>query len=339
MLAALVVASAGCSRKATLMQEQPGAASTVSADSTARLLRDAQQAWDAQSDDAHAASLTLAAVHLDLLGRPPATWRSRAEDLLDSLGIGVETAGGPCAMIVNVFVRSDPSRGSWPALYWCDGPNVRWQETEGLAHRGADSAAKGSPVRVAALFARTRGGRQEPLLLVWARRSKDAHWKVAQTLGADSLGGAGTASFETSADTSIDLVTRTFRTPRGFDECNTCPHLVREHRFRWRASGFERIADQEVPSTYATFVRLIAALQQDSPGAAALVTNPGLIDLAKQYEWNRSKGTWRVAPGTEEAGSVLTFFRGGQEAYRVTFEPSGDDWVINGIQSVPRTVE
>ena len=346
-LAALALAAGGCTRKATLVQDQGGSASSVSPDSTAQMLHDVQQAWDAQSDDAHAATLTLQIVRQELLGLPPATWGSRTEDLLDSLGVGVETAGGPCAMMVNVFVRSDPGRGSWPAFFWCDGSNVRMQEVEGRGMRllGAvsetrlESSPNPIPVRVAGLFARPSGGRQQPVLMAWSRKPKDTRWKLAQTLGADSLGGFGTGGFETPGDTVTDLVTRTFQTPRGFEECNTCPHMTREHRFRWRPSGFQRIYDRDIPSTYATFVRLIEALQHGSPTAAAFVRDPGLIELANQYQWDRSKGAWRVAPGTEEAGSVLTFFRGSQEAYRVTFEPRDDDWVVNGIQPVPRAVE
>ena len=134
--------------------------------------------------------------------------------------------------------------------------------------------------------------------MVWSRRAKDKGWKLSQTLGPDSLGGYGTGAFESSADTSVDLVTRTFSNTRGFDECNTCPHMVREHRFHWRPYGFERTSDRLIPSTYTTFVRLIGDLQQSSADAATLVTDPALIELANKYEWNHAKGTWRIAPGT-----------------------------------------
>ena len=76
------------------------------------------------------------------------------------------------------------------------------------------------------------------------------------------------------------------------------------------------------------------------PAAAARVNDPALVDQAIQLEWNRSKGTWRIAPATESRGAELTFLRGSQEAYRVTFRPEGDDgWLITSITAVPRSLE
>jgi hypothetical protein len=161
---------------------------------------------------------------------------------------------------------------------------------------------------------------------------------VSQTLGADSLGGFGTAAFESAGD-SVDLVARTFQIPRGFDECPTCPHALRDHRFRWRADGFQRIEDRDVPSTYVTFVRFVTALQADPAGAEAYAASAAVIDQARGFEWNRPKGNWRIAPGAEAGGSELTMFRGGQEAYRVSFEPRGNDWVIRDIQTASRSIE
>ncbi len=344
----LLALATGCTRKTTLMQrDTTGPVAAAGGDSTTQLLHAAEQAWDAQSDDAGAATLTLRAVREDLRGRPPHDWVARAGELLDSLGVGVETAGGPCGMMVNVFVRADPGRGSWPALYWCDGALVRSQEVEGRNMRllgmvsagGSDSLTHGAPLRAAALFGRSRLGRQEPLLFAWSRRPRDTKWKIVQTLGPDSLGGFGTGAFEAPSDSATDLVTRTFHTPRGWDECNTCPHVLKEHRFRWQADGFHRVADRDVPSTYATFVSFVDAMQSDLARAQTLVSDPSLIQLATQYQFDHSRGTWRIAPATEDAGSELRIFRGGQEAYRVTFEPRGDDWVINNIQTVARSVE
>ena len=176
-------------------------------------------------------------------------------------------------------------------------------------------------------------------MLFRSRRPKEHRWKITQTLGPDSLGGFGTGTF-TTADTSIELVARTFRTPRGWEECNSCPHLDREHRFRWGERGFERIADQDVSSTYSTFVHFIDELMRTDPAASMRVSDPTLVDQAIQFEWNRSKGTWRIAPATESRSAELTFLRGSQEAYRVTFRPEGDeDWLITSITAVPRSLE
>lgn len=342
---ALMLVATACTRKTTLIAEDTNTADVVSTDSLAALMRDVEQAWDSQSDDARAASLTGLALYEDLRRHAPAEWRGRAEDLLDSLGVGLETAGGACGLIVNLFVRSDPSRGSWPAFYWCEGVQPYWQEIEGKGMGlvamtiGKDTSAVRAPTRAAALFTRAKGSRQEPVLYAWTRRPKEHRWKISQTLGPDSLGGFGTGTFAT-ADTSIELIARTFRTPRGFEECNSCPHLDREHRFRWGPNGFERVADRDVSSTYSTFVHFIDELMRADPAASMRVTDPTLVDQAIQFEWNRSKGTWRIAPATEARGAELTFLRGSQEAYRVTFRPEGDeDWLITSITAVPRSLE
>ena len=344
-LALALTIMASCTRKTTLIEEDANTAAVVSMDSLAALMRDVEQAWDSQADDARAASLTGLALYEDLRRRPPAQWRGRAEELLDSLGVGVETAGGACGLIVNLFVRSDPSRGSWPAFYWCEGPQTYWQEIEGKGMGlvamtiGKDTSAVRAPTRAAALFTRAKGSRQEPVLYAWTRRPKEQRWKISQTLGPDSLGGFGTGTFAT-ADTTIELVARTFRTPRGWEECNACPHLDREHRFRWGPNGFERVADRDVSSTYSTFVHFIDELMRADSAASLRVSDPALLDMAIQLEWNRSKGTWRIAPATESRGAELTFLRGSQEAYRVTFRPEGDeDWLITSITAVPRSLE
>ena len=157
--------------------------------------------------------------------------------------------------------------------------------------------------------------------MVWQQRS--GRWALQQTLGSDSLGGLGTGEFEAPGD-STDLVTRTYRVPRYFAECATCPHAYGMHRFRWRASGFERIEDRVVPSTYSTFVAFIQSLLAgDRDAGTALVTQPSLVDAAIHAEWNQAKGTWRIAPVTDETPRRLVFFRGEKDAYRVEFEQRG----------------
>jgi hypothetical protein len=203
----------------------------------------------------------------------------------------------------------------------------------------ASPSAAPAVTSIAALFARTKSGRQEPYLFLWTRKPSGAHWKVAQTLGPDSLGNLGTGEFQASADTGIDFVARTYRTPKGWDECVTCPHVYQTHRFRWGTVGFERAEDRDVPSSYTTFVRFVEELARAAPEAVRRVSDPGLVDLAVRLGLGQSKGTWRIAPATEEAGAELTFFRGAQEAYRVTFVPNGQDWSIATIAPVSRTAE
>ena len=95
-----------------------------------------------------------------------------------------------------------------------------------------------------------------------------------------------------------------------------------------------------MPSTYSTFVQFIQALMvNDRDAAEALVSHPSLLDMARRLEWGKPRGTWRVAPATDETPQRITFFRGDKEAYRVEFEPREDAWLIAGIEEVPRSVE
>jgi hypothetical protein len=270
--------------------------------------------------------------------------------LLDSLGVGFESAAGAGALVVNLFPRSDPTSGSWPYLFWkgekrslyqpIEGRNLRLMSlmTRGLA--GAGWTAPEGVASVAVLFGRRVGSGQQPLLMVWEARADSEGWNLVQTLGPDSLGGVGTGEFDTPADTTVELITRTYRTPPFFEECATCPHVFRLHRFHWGLSGFQRVEDSVVPSTYSAFVQFVEALMvNDRDAAEALVSYPDLLDMARRLDWGRPRGTWRVAPVTDETPRRITFFRGDKEAYRVDFEMRGDAWVIAGIEEIPRSVD
>jgi hypothetical protein len=168
----------------------------------------------------------------------------------------------------------------------------------------------------------------------------ESRWRLRQTLGADSLGGYGTAELASPSDTSVDLTARTYRTPSGFAECATCPHVYTASRFHWTPEGFVRVAGAPVVSPYASFVAFIQALQGEDPAAAASwVTDEALIAEAERLEWNRPKGQWRPAPGSGETGSQMTFFRGTNEAYTVQFRRHGSGWLVAGIAPIERTVE
>lgn len=343
----LLVVVVSCNRQPRFMP--PDADSTASAvDSSVVELRGVQEGWESGEHEA-AAERTARVLAARLASVSQAEWSDHAASLLDSLGVGHEIASGACVVIVNMFARSDPQAGSWPYLISCDGDRPHVQAVEGqnlhlqqvmsrgLAGVQMPESALGPGV--AALTGRRSGGGHQPLLMVWERRGQDA-WALAQTLGPDSLGGIGTGEFETPADTTIDLVTRTYRVPPMFEECATCPHLYRLRRFRWGPEGFHKIEDQLVPSTYATFVRFVQALvANDRDAADPLVANRDLWDDARRFEWHRVRGSWRVAPATDESPRHIVFFRGDHEAYRVDFESRGDEWLIAGFESVPRTVE
>jgi hypothetical protein len=161
---------------------------------------------------------------------------------------------------------------------------------------------------------------------------------VIQTLGPDSLGGFGAGVFESVRGDTMDLVVRTYRPLPRFDECATCPHAYWNHRFRWTERGYERAGAEPEPSPYATFARFIGALVGGHDPAEYVVSEV-VIEQARALEWDRAKGVWRVAPGTEGEGPELTMFRGSGETYRLAFEPRGGDWLLAGIEVVPRSVE
>jgi hypothetical protein len=342
-MAAVAVAAIGCDRKPRLLPA--GSDSTGVVDSAMVRLRNVQQMWESGGASEQAAAHTAAALWESIEGLPPAEWKDRADLMLDSLGIGSESAASDCALLVNFFTRSDPSGGSWPYLFACgrkpqavEGRNLRlWSlVTRGLGGDPAASASAGA----AALFGRRAGPGQQPVLMVWVSK-KDGSWDLSQTLGPDSLGGIGTADFETVADTTVELMTRAYRTPPFFDECATCPHLYKMHRFRWGPRDFTQSApDSLVPSPYATFVQFIQALvSNDRTRAYRLAGNDGLVDQAVDREWGKPRGSWRVAPAATETPQQIVFFRGDREAYRVHFSKWGEDWVITSFEETARNIE
>jgi hypothetical protein len=48
---------------------------------------------------------------------------------------------------------------------------------------------------------------------------------------------------------------------------------------------------------------------------------------------------WRVAPGTDESASEMTFFRGRREAYKVRFASRDGRWIVTDLQPTQRSVE
>jgi hypothetical protein len=355
MIAACLIAVAGCQRKAQFMPERAGTDDVV-ADSLLARVRDIQRAWESGPPDDSLATRTAEVLRDALDARGSAEWPRRAQRLLDSLGVGAELASGECALVVNLFSRGDLGGESWPYLYWCakDGPRV--QPIEGknlrLSHvvaRGVDdasggrgakggAAAKGAGPGVAALFQRRSAAGFQPMLMVWSADSALAKWRMAQTLGPDSLGGVGTGEFS-GADTTVDLTLRTYEATALFDECPTCPHVYRTHRFRWGLDGFRRTEETLVPSPYSTFVQFIQALVRgDSRAADERTTDPALTDEARSLGWSSRGGKWRVAPGVEESPERMVFYRGDTDAYAVHFARRGNDWVVAGFEPTTRTM-
>ena len=337
---ALLAPLAGCNRKPQLVPRSADSTATAPADSFSLVVRDVQQRWEAGDDNEQAASASARLLLADFTARPAAALDARARTLLDSLGVGGEIAGGGGAVAVNLFSRADPEGDSWPWLFWREGGKARAQAIEGRGLHLAELAARDpgtDSAQVAAIFARRAGGGQQPLLMVWGRQG--SRWELRQTLGADSLGGTGSAAFE-GGDDRPDLVARTHRNTPRFEECATCPHIYHTLRFTWGTEGFARVSDEMASSPYAAFVQLIQALlENDRDAAERLVTERRLVDQARKAEWNKSKGVWRAAPATDEAAQSIVFFRGTEEAWRVSFEQRGGEWRMSGFEATSRTIE
>ncbi|MEO5618530.1 MAG: hypothetical protein ABIS67_12210 [Candidatus Eisenbacteria bacterium] len=335
-----MIAISGCQRRSRFKPLPPDSTAVGTADSLAAATDAAVKRWEGGEDE-DAARLSAAVVLGAIRPLAPETWSGRVRALLDSLSIGAEIDEAPAAMMVNFFARADPERGSWPYLFWSTDIGPRQQAVEGRDLRLMDLATRGgpgAPSAVAALFARRGATGGQPIAFAW-KSAKGGAFTLTQTLGSDSLGGAGTGEF-VRADTTIELHTRTYRATRGFTECATCPHVYTLRRFRWGRAGFVRESGHQVPSPYSTFVRFVQALQaNDREAGFAELSDGSLWDQARQLDWHQRSGLWRAAPSTDEIAQEMVFFRGEQEAYRVSFESRFGGWKITGFEGTSRAVE
>lgn len=357
------LALAGCARQKFEPLREDSTA-VIRPDSFAVALKGAADAWDAGQNE-RAAELTARAVAADLAARGlesrPEEWQARAAAMLDSLGFGAEAAARDGALLLNLFSRANPEAGSWPWLLVRAPGGLDCQPVEGsglrlvsLASRGlvalakapADAKAGAKPAAaapgpapgVAALWSRRAALGTQPLVTVWRRGAK-GRWEIAQSLGADSLGRFGTGEFS-SADSTVELVVRSYGPTARFEECATCPHLYTVRRFVWGEGGFTRVEERSLPSPYATFVRFVTAIAVgDAEMAQSLCTSPQWADEARRLEFGLSRGVWRVAPATDESAREMTFLRGKQEAYRVSFSQLGDAWLVDGITPTTGAIE
>ena len=341
----VLVGIAGCDRKPRFVQDTSDSTATAVSDTFSSAVQAARSGWEAGGEgDGTAASATARVVLADLRAHRDRPIELRARAFLDSTGFGAEISGRGEVAIVNFFALADPDGGSWPYLFWRRGSDVRSQAVEGSGMRLLDVAVRTSPdsiTQAAALFTRSAGSGQQPLVVVWRRPAVASQWSLHQMLGPDSLGGVGTARFVVPpGPDSIALETRTWtRTPM-FDECPSCPHVFRSRSFRWTSAGFGRVAEQVDDTPYLAFVRFIQAMTvPDWDLARERVTEAHVLDDARALGLTEKKGVWRVAPGTEEPGADMTFFRGAREAYRVRFARGANGWAITSIESANRAIE
>lgn len=343
-VAALALGAASCDRTPRLV---PASADSLlaPADTFTFLAREAARSWDA-GDDEQGSALSARLVLEALRVHPGPAWPERARRLLDSLAVSAEVVGDDRLLVVNMFSRARGGDVSFPFLFWrAGGPRLQPLEAADLrllavAGRGFTNTLEATDsARAAVLWARRVGAGQQPTLMTW-RLAPGGRWDLAQTLGADSLGGVGTGEFS-GVDTSLALTTRAYRPTPWFDECAGCPHVFHERRFAWRAAGFERVDDQIVPSPYAAFAAFVAAVvADDRDGASRYAVDPSLVDFARRHEWHLpARGRWRVAPGTEDGSTTMVFLRGAKDAFRVAFEARDGDWVVAGFEPIARPVE
>ena len=339
----------GCDRAPRFVPAGADSTAARSPDSLAANVQQVRTRWESPDGEAEAAVFTARLVLDDLRLHPHESIASRVRTFMDSLTLGAEVIGRSEVAAANFFAPSDPGGGSWPYLFWRDGEEIRQQALEGggmrlldLLVQTPDPTASSATVApsVAVLFARVAGAGQLPFVFVWRRAVGNAGWELGQSLGADSLGGVGTARFVAPSPDGVALITRTrVPTPR-FDECATCPHVYRTRRFRWGSGGLTTAGEQIERSPYYTFVRFVQALTlSDRELADRLTADPSLVDAADGYQWGKSKGMWRLAPGTEMGSEHAVYFRGNQEAYRVHFAARAGDWVITGFEPTSRSIE
>jgi hypothetical protein len=339
----LAASLASCSRTPRLVPAGPDSTAAIPSDSTAMYVQLARDRWQSADDTGEAADLTARLILARMRGDKDQTLGSAARDFVDSLGMGAEVSGRDPA-VVNLFSRSDPSGGSWPFLFWHDGETVHYQplDASGLHLTGVtvEPSGVGKAQRLAALFIGSGPAGQQPFAFVWARPPSAMNWRLAQSLGTDSLGRTGNARIlEASPDGAV-LESRTYTVERGFDECPSCPHVYRVRRLRWDTPGLVIASSSPEQTPYATFVQFIAALSAgDRDRAGQLVTEGSLLGAAEGYGWGVAKGRWRLAPGMTATSSELLLFRGPQEAYRVHFASRGQDWSISGFEPTSRNVE
>jgi hypothetical protein len=335
----------GCDRKPRFRGSEADSTAAVPADSNAIYIQLAQERWADPDQGAEAADLAARVVLQTLRNQPDQPVADRTRELIDSLAFGAETSGNPDFVVVNFFARSNPVAGSYPYLFWRDGAATRYEALDAAGMRlvgalqdATDQVPNGA--RIAVLFNRLGPTGPQPFAFVWRRPAEAASWRLAQSLGPDSLGAVGTARFVESGGEGVVMVSRATLPAKGFDECATCPHIYRLREFRWGTGGLVVAKEDIERSPYFAFVQLITALTAaNHDEAAKWVADPSLIDAALASGWGVAKGKWRLAPASSPNARDLLLFRGSQEAYRVHFSPQDDSWVMSGFEPTNRSIE
>lgn len=340
---ALLLPVTGCDRKPRLVPEGADSTATMPADSMAVYVQMAQQRWDSPDQIEEAAGLIARVLFDDLRVHPDASVTSRARDFLDSLRTGAELFGTDDVVVVNLFARSDPTAGSWPWIAWRDEGVLRSQslDASGMHLEGVSvDTDEAQNLRVAALFTRTTGQGQSPYVFVWQKPATGSMFRLAQSLGSDSLGTTGTARLMDPGPSGVVLMSRTYQITRGFSECPSCPHIYRTRSFRWGATGLVSAGDEIENTPYASFVQFILALSAgDRELAAYHAADALVVETAIGYQFGQSRGQWRLSPGSSANARELIMLRGSNEAYKVQFVRRGEEWLITSLEPANRNIE
>jgi hypothetical protein len=343
---ALGVVLAGCDRRPRFVERDADSTAAVAPDTAKGDVQLVLELWDRAQDRASVAEASKASVELArafMIARGARATPAALATYLDSIGVGAEVAGDPTdpeVVAVNFFSRLSPEAGSEPALLWREGRGVRAQPVEGRGLRLFQVAARKEPAReVALIFGRPASSGYEPMLIVLRGNARGDRFELAQTVGADSMGGSGRAEFGLQDGTHI-VRARTYRPSPRFEECASCPHVYRKRVLAWGDEGFRVVSDEVEPSPYHSFVQFVNRLAEgDERAAGQWATRGDVVRDARRLGWDRPGPSWRMAPSGEESRDVMLFYRGPREAYRVSFELEREGWRVSRIEPAERVIE
>lgn len=328
------------------------------ADAAAALARESfSAAWEDAANDREALAQGVRSERLPVAADAGIPAPSSVENRLSAVGLQARTEVAEGSDVVWQVVLSDPlgTAGAltefwaWPDPQSPSGPPILQTlpgDAPSIARYGPEAAGRlatfreGDRTGLASAWARPRG--RGGLEVALARRSKGgARFAVRSNevlpVAVDSL------DFRAGPPPLLLVKGAGARDPL-FDDCPTCPRLVREQRYRFQDKSWV-LADERIgQSPYSAFVSFLHAVSTGTPeGALPYSAGPAVVEQAKLLGLDvPSRGPLRAAPGTE-AGDLTQFYRrsdGGQgEAIEVTLERRGTGWVVSDLRATRVVIE
>jgi len=122
-------------------------------------------------------------------------------------------------------------------------------------------------------------------------------------------------------------------------------YAKQKHESIWERRGDEyiRVEGHVIPTPMTVLSDFIAALQSgDRAAAVAFVTDPALFDQALALDWGESDHSWlpvyvdRRGQRNVDPTESIRFWdnRDSLRRYQVTFLSAGEDWLIDGIETL-----